>query len=74
MEEQLSQDLLRVSFDNENGRYEVEVPQGSSLNETAFCIAVVIKCFVRDGLIEKEEMLELINKYLEDPQYQEVTS
>lgn len=76
MEEQnevTSVDILKVSTDNE-GRYSVTIEKGMSVEEVAFAMAVVIKVFGRDGVIKQEEMLELVKKYIDDSQYQEVVS
>lgn len=65
--------LLAIAFDETNGIYSVDIPCGSSVPETAFCMSVVIKCLIRDNIIEKpEEVLDLVKKYLEDSQYEEV--
>lgn len=64
-------EILSIS-DNSDGQYCVRVNEGTSVEEIAFAITVVIKCFNRDGVIKKEDMLTLINKYLEDVQYEEV--
>ena len=71
-EEIISKELLSVSFNNVTDKYYVSVPQGSSVNETAFCMSVVIKCMSRDNVITQDEMLALIKQYLDDPQYNEV--
>ena len=53
--------------------YNVQIPKGSNVPETAFCMTVVVKCMLRDGVIQKaEELTDLINKYCNDPQYSEV--
>jgi hypothetical protein len=65
--------LLTVTFDDISGKYNVSISQGSTVEETIFAMSVVIKCFVRDGVVEKpEELVELLKKYLSDPQYEEV--
>lgn len=65
--------LLSVAFDAAEAMYSVEVAQGSNVAETAFAMAIVIKCLIRDNVIEnKDVVLDLINKYLSDPQYDEV--
>lgn len=65
--------LLGVAFDDANNTYIVDVGQGSSVPETAFAMTVVIKCLLRDKIIEKpEDIIDLIKKYLTDPQYDEV--
>ena len=60
-------------YDDSEGTYSVSVNAGS-VEETAFAIAVIIKCLNRDEIVSKEQMLELINKYLNDVQYEEVVS
>ena len=65
--------LIAVAFNAENNTYSVDIPQGSSVNETAFAVTVTIKCVVRDGIIENSKyFIDLIDKYLNDPQYAEV--
>ncbi len=65
--------ILAVAFDEEANTYSVDIPAGSSVQETAFAMAIVIKCLIRDGIIEKSsDMTNLVNKYVDDPQYQEV--
>jgi hypothetical protein len=58
----------------DDGHYSVIINKNASVPEVAFCMTVIIKCFERDGVIDKEEMLDMINRYLNDPQYEEVTS
>lgn len=65
--------LLAVAFSEENNIYSVDIPAGSSVPETAFAMSVVIKCLIRDGIVEKvSDVTDLIKKYIDDPQYQEV--
>ena len=65
--------ILAVAADDVNNTYTVDIPAGSSVPETAFAMAVVIKCLIRDGVVEKvSDITELIHKYIDDPQYQEV--
>ena len=67
------QELITVSFDHDTGKYNISLGKGSNVPETAFAITVVIKCLLKDGYIkDKSEILDLINKYLTDPQYEEV--
>lgn len=55
---------------NEDGNYYVDIPAGSNAAETAFAVAVVIRCFVKDGVIENPNvMLDLITKYATEGQY-----
>ena len=66
-------DLLKISFDDEGDKYDIHIPQGSSVQETAFGVAAMIRCLVRDKIIKNDvEFLELLAKYLDDPQYDEV--
>lgn len=65
--------ILAVAYDEEKDLYSVDIPAGSSVQETAFGMAIVIKCLVRDNIIEKAtDITSLIVKYVDDPQYQEV--
>ena len=65
--------LLAISLNNENGQYQVDIPEGSTIAETVFGFSVVIKCLLRDGLIkEPNEIYEMLKRYTEDPQYQEL--
>ena len=65
--------ILAVAFDESNNNYIVDIPAGSSVAESAFGMAIVIKCLIKDGVIEKStDVTDLIEKYLNDPQYQEV--
>lgn len=64
--------LLTVSFDNDKNTYVVSIPAGSSVTESVFCVSVVAKCLERDGKCTLENFKELLNKYLTDPQYDEV--
>ena len=65
--------LMAVAFDQTNNTYSVDLAKGSNVAETAFSMAVIIKCLIRDGIIkEAKDVTDLINKYLDDPQYNEV--
>lgn len=67
--------LLAVSFNDENGTYGVDIPAGSNVAETAFAMAVVIKCLVKDGVIDDHKIVtDMLNKYLTDSQYDEVSN
>lgn len=67
--------LLAVGFEEaENGtaNYIVQIPEGSSVTETAFCVNVVIRCLIKDNVIEKpSDFLDYVTKYLNEPQYGE---
>lgn len=68
--------LLAVAYeegDNGKANYIVDIPKGSTVTETAFCMNVVIRCLVRDGVIkESKEFIDYVLKYLDDVQYSEV--
>lgn len=65
--------LMAVAFDQTKNTYSVDLAKGSNVAETAFSMAVVIKCLIRDGIVkEAKDVTDLINKYLDDPQYNEV--
>ena len=68
--------LLAVAYeegDNGKANYIVDIPKGSTITETAFCVNVVIRCLVRDGVIkDSKEFIDYVLKYLDDVQYSEV--
>lgn len=65
--------LMAVAFNESNNTYSVDLGAGSSVPETAFSMSIVIKCLIKDGIIkDAREVTDLINKYLTDPQYNEV--
>lgn len=67
--------VLRVDTDLENSTYSVSARKGSTVNEMAFAVSVVIKTLVRDGYIKNyHEFMKLIKKYCTDSQYEEVTN
>ena len=66
--------ILAVAFDEENNVYSVDIPAGSSVQETCFAMAIVAKCLVRDKVVDDADVIiDLIKKYCTDEQYQEVT-
>lgn len=65
--------LMAVAFDAKKNLYYVDLARGSNAAETAFAMSVVIKCLLKDNVITKpEDITDLVNKYLNDPQYAEV--
>jgi hypothetical protein len=75
MDEQVNtvKTVLKVTTDFEASTYTVEADSGSSVNEMAFAVMVVIRTLLKNGLIERpEDFIDLVNKYRLDPQYQEV--
>lgn len=66
--------IVAIAFNETKGTYEMNIPQGSNVPEVAFGIAALCKCLVRDKVIEKpNDFINLIKKYVHDPQYGEVT-
>lgn len=66
--------ILAVAVDDETNSYSVDIPAGSNAAETAFAMSVVIKCFVKDGIVDDHSvMTDMINKYMTDSQYEEVS-
>lgn len=65
--------LMSVVFDQIKNTYYVNLAKGSNVAETAFAMTIVIKCLVKDGLVkDSKEVTDLIEKYLNDPQYDEL--
>lgn len=65
--------LMAVAFSESNNSYIVDLAKGSNVAETAFAMSVVIKCLLKDGIISApSDVTHLIQKYLDDPQYEEV--
>lgn len=74
MTEEIDEGQILSIYNTSEGNYKVVINEGASVEEVAFAITVLIKCFDRDGVIVKEDMLKLIDKYLNDVQYEEVQS
>ena len=65
--------LMAVAFSESKNSYIVDLAKGSNVAETAFAMSVVIKCLMKDGIIKSPaDVTDLIEKYLNDPQYEEV--
>lgn len=65
--------ILTVTYDINKGSYKVTLGKGSNAAETAFAMAVTIKCLKRDGFIEDTPMfLKQVETYCNDPQWDEV--
>ena len=65
--------LMAVAFSESKNSYIVDLAKGSNVAETAFAMSVVIKCLMKDGIIKSPaDVTDLIDKYLNDPQYEEV--
>lgn len=65
--------ILSISTDDETGNYQIAIPEGSNLAETMFAISAMIRCFVRDGVIDNYQIaVAMLVKYLSDTQFDEV--
>lgn len=64
--------LLECSFNEDEGTYQFKSPSGASATEVIFCMAALLKCFDRDEVMAKDIALDLLQKYLNDPQYEEL--
>ena len=65
--------ILSISVNDETGDYGIAVAEGSNVAETMFAISAMIRCFVRDKVIENSKIAtDMLQKYLTDPQYEEV--
>jgi hypothetical protein len=65
--------ILEITFNEESGNYNLKAGKGMSVNEVMFGVAALIKCLVRDGVVEdKNAPVEMLNRYLNDPQYDEL--
>lgn len=65
--------ILEITFNEESGSYEMKVGKAMSVNEVMFGVAALIKCFVRDGVVEDKNIpVEMLNKYLNDSQFDEL--
>lgn len=65
--------ILSISVNLENGEYKINVAEGSNVAEVMFAVAAMIRCFVRDNVIDNSDIaVDLLKKYLTDVQYDEV--
>lgn len=64
--------IKKIVFDDEKNSYEVSSDTGTSVPEIIFAMSVSAKCLIRDGYLTKEQFDTLLNKYMTDPQYDEV--
>ena len=70
---EVDKNIISISVNPENGEYKINIAEGSNVAETMFAISAMIRCFVRDGVIENAETAtKLLVKYLTDSQYDEV--
>lgn len=62
--------ILAVAVDDENNDYTIDIPAGSNVAETSFAMAVVVRCFVKDGLVnDPNVVVDMIRKYATEVQY-----
>ena len=65
--------ILSISVEPDTGNYQINVAQGSNVAETMFAISAMIRCFVRDGIIDDVKIAtDMLNRYLTEEQYEEV--
>lgn len=66
-------DNVRLMVSEQDNQYTVTVGSGSSVQETAFCIGVIIRCLLRDEYITNvEDFLERVKFYSTDEQFKEI--
>lgn len=66
--------VLHVETDFETSLYTVKADEGTSVNEMAFATMVVIRTLIKNGYLKnRHEFIQLVHKYFNDPQYEEVT-
>ena len=54
--------MLAVALDTDKNVYSVDIPKGSTINEVAFNMAVVIRCMVKDGVVKDAKEMTYNNK------------
>ena len=65
--------IFSIGFDESTGQYKINIPTGMTVNEVVFGFMALIKCLVRDGVVESASYVtDMLNKYLTDPQFEEV--
>ena len=66
-------EILKVSLNTDTGTYNIQLPEGSSVNETVFAMTAVLKVFIREGHLSScKDALSMVKKYMTDPQYVEL--
>lgn len=66
-------EILKVSLNTDTGTYNIQLPEGSSVNETVFAMTAVLKVFIREGHLKScKDALSMVKKYMTDPQYVEL--
>lgn len=72
-EENKYQSKTIICITTDANSYTVKADQGVSVPEMAFATMVLIRTLINGKYIEnKDEFIKMINKYFDDPQYQEV--
>lgn len=67
---EINERLLEYGVLSKDGAYQVYTYPGMTVAEIAFCMMVTIRLLEQGKYIEnKDDMLALINKYYDDPQY-----
>lgn len=65
--------ILAIGFNETTGRYEINIPAGSNVPECAFGVAALIKCLVREKIMDNpQDFIDLVSKYTYDTQYSEL--
>lgn len=65
--------ILAIGFNETTGRYEINIPSGSNVPECAFGVSALIKCLVREKIMDnQQDFIDLISKYTYDIQYAEL--
>lgn len=62
--------ILQYGVVSDQNGYQVYTYPGMTVAEMAFCVMVTMRLLKQDGYIkETSEFLDLVSKYLNDPQY-----
>lgn len=68
-----NKEIITVSTSDDGKNYNIKIPCGTSVNEVMFGVAVAIKCFVRDGVIDNAKIAtDMLDRYLNDTQFDEI--
>ena len=66
--------VLTITCDDETNSYQVQIPQGTTLGETAFAVNVLARALAKSGHIDNPRAFtDRVNSYIDDVQYDEVT-
>lgn len=65
--------ILQVGvLSNPDGKYQAYLYPGMTINETAFCMMVLIRLLEKGGHVTKDAFIGLVEKYYNDEKYSEV--